>query len=275
MPPIINTNSASLNAQRHLGINQSETQTPLQRLSSGKRINSAKDDAAGLAIAARFATQILGSSQAIRNTSDGVSLAQTAEGGLQEVSSNIQRLRELAVQSSNGTLSASDRQSLQGEFQTIQAEINRVTQGTEFNGVQVLGSAQNLDFQVGSNAGDTITANTVDVANDAAINPALTTADISTEANASAALSALDAALSRTAEIRSDFGTLQNRFESTIRSTETTNENLAAARSRIEDADYAQETANLTRSLILQQASIATLGQANINQQHTLSLLGG
>jgi len=277
MPSIINTNLSSLNSQRSLLTNQSEQQTAVQRLSTGKRINSAKDDAAALAIVARFAEQILGSNQATRNTSDGVSLAQTAEGGIQEISSNLQRLREIAVQSGNDTLSASDRQSLQNEFQTVQSEIQRVTGSTEFNGVQVIGSNQSLTFQVGPNAGpeNQITVSTVDVANDANVNPAITTAAVDTAANANNALSSIDTAIGRVAEIRSDFGTTQNRFESVVRSNQNASENLSAARSRIEDADYAQQTANLSRSLILQQSNLAMLAQANANPSRVLSLLNG
>ncbi|MDH5359306.1 MAG: flagellin [Gammaproteobacteria bacterium] len=272
---IINTNHSSLTAQRHLNINDDDKKTHLERLSSGKRINSAKDDAAGLAIAARFAEQILGSNQAVRNTSDGISLAQTAEGALNEVSGNLQRMRELAVQSSNGTLSASDRQSLQDEFQSLQSEVNRVAEATEFNGVQVIGGSTNLDFQVGPNAGaeNRITATTQDIRTNTEVSSAITTADIATASTAVNALDALDRAISGISEVRSDFGTLQNRFESTIRSTETTSENLAAARSRIEDADYAQETSELTRSLILGQAGTASLAQANASPQRVLSLL--
>jgi len=272
---IINTNHSALTAQRHLNINDDDKKTPLERLSSGKRINSAKDDAAGLAIVARFATQILGSSQAMRNTSDGISLAQTAEGALDEVSGNLQRMRELAVQSSNGTLSASDRQSLQDEFQSLQSEVDRVAGATEFNGVQVIGDNQSLDFQVGPNAGaeNRITATTQDIRADADVAAAITTADIATAPTAITALDSLDRALNSISSTRADFGTLQNRFESTIRSTENTNENLAAARSRIEDADYAQETSDLTRSLILGQAGTASLAQANASSQRVLSLL--
>lgn len=272
---IINTNHSALTAQRHLSINDDDKKTPLERLSSGKRINSAKDDAAGLAIVARFATQILGSNQAVRNTSDGISLAQTAEGALSEVSGNLQRMRELAVQSSNGTLSASDRQSLQDEFQSLQSEVNRVAEATEFNGVQVIGGSTNLDFQVGPNAGpeNRITATTQDIRANAEVGSAITSANIGTAATAVNALDALDRAISGVSNTRADFGTLQNRFESTIRSTETTTENLAAARSRIEDADYAQETSDLTRSLIIGQAGTASLAQANASPQRVLSLL--
>lgn len=272
---IINTNQSSLTAQRHLSINDNDKKTPLERLSSGKRINSAKDDAAGLAIAARFATQILGSNQAVRNTSDGISLAQTAEGALNEVSDNLQRMRELAVQSSNGTLSASDRQSLQDEFQSLQSEVNRVAEATEFNGVQVIGGSASLDFQVGPNAGaeNRITATTQDIRANADVGSAITSANIATATTAVNSLDALDRAISGISEVRSDFGTLQNRFESSIRSTENTNENLAAARSRIEDADYARETSDLTRSLILGQAATASLAQANASPQRVLSLL--
>lgn len=272
---IINTNHSSITAQRHLSINDDDKKTPLERLSSGKRINSAKDDAAGLAIVARFAAQIVGSNQAVRNTSDGISLAQTAEGALSEVSNNLQRMRELAVQSSNGTLSASDRQSLQDEFQSLQSEVSRVAEATEFNGVQVIGDNQSLDFQVGANAGaeNQIAVTTQDIRADADVATAITTSDIATAPTALTALDSLDRAINSISNTRSDFGTLQNRFESTIRSTENTNENLAAARSRIEDADYAKESAELTRSLIIGQAGIASLAQANANPQRVLSLL--
>lgn len=273
----INTNHSSLIAQRALDNNTHKLETPLQRLSSGKRINSAKDDAAGLAIAARLATQILGDGQAIRNTNDGVSLAQTAEGGLNEVSTNLQRMRELAVQSSNGTLSASDRQSLQNEYQSLQSEISRVAGSTEFNGVQVIGNNQSLTFQVGPNAGgeNQITVSTVDITTNAQVNTALTGSDINSQATAQASIDSVDQALGQISQIRADFGTLQNRFESSIRSSQNTQENLSAAQSRIQDADYAQETANLTRNLILQQASTATLAQANVSSSRVLSLLGG
>ena len=380
MPQTINTNVMSLNAQRNLNTSQTSLATSLQRLSSGLRINSAKDDAAGLAITERFTTQIRGLDQASRNANDGISLAQTAEGALVEVSNNLQRIRELAVQSRNATNSATDRAALNTEAQALRAEVDRVSSQTSFNGVNLLdGSFTNQTFQVGANAGQTInvasildassanlgtytsaqvsgvaaTAFTAVTAGDLTINgtsvgaiavdtsateraasvrtavnsvsdttgvyavndtattvtlvsttgaitiahagatssAAITgltaavtatasstgfaTLDISNVAGADTAMRSMDAALSAVNSARASLGAVQNRFSSVVASLQTTSENLTASRGRIQDADFAKETANLTRSQILQQAGTAMLAQANAAPQGVLSLLRG
>ena len=379
----INTNVMSLNAQRNIASTQSQLATSMERLSSGLRINSAKDDAAGLAISERFTSQIRGMNQAVRNANDGVSLAQTAEGALGEVTNNLQRIRELAVQSSNATNSATDRNALQAEVSQLLSEINRVADQTSFNGVNLLdGSFAGASFQVGANAGETITVssiadintaalgsvtqatggalsvaassltgfgtaisagdltiNGVDVgaisaassaseragqlvnainavsqqtdvgasydsatgqitlnssaavtvagaANDAtitgwangAVGSAATTTGIDTltvgnYAGAQTAISLVDSALDTVNTARADLGALQSRFESVVANLQTTSENLSASRSRIQDADFAAETASLTRGQILQQAGTAMLAQANSAPQNVLSLL--
>jgi len=384
MPQIINTNIASLNAQRNLNTSQSSLNTSLQRLSSGLRINSAKDDAAGLAIATRFTSQINGLDQASRNANDGISLAQTAEGALGTITDNLQRIRELAVQSRNATNSATDRAALNTEAQQLKAEIDRVASTTSFNGVKLLdGSFTNQAFQVGANVGETITVSSLvnaqsanlgsssvaqvtgaaastfgaitagdlqingvnvgaigadtNAANRAssvaaAINsyssqtgvyatilssaptqivltnsgsvPAtpnivvalagtattastgLTAAtttptttsgfaslDISSAAGADTAITTMDAALTAVNTARATLGAIQNRFSSVVTNLQTTSENLSASRSRIQDTDFAAETANLTRAQILQQAGTAMLAQANQLPQLVLSLL--
>jgi len=384
MPQIINTNIASLNAQRNLNMSQGTLATSLQRLSSGLRINSAKDDAAGLAIASRFSAQINGLNQAARNANDGISLAQTAEGSLGIISDNLQRIRELAVQSRNATNSASDRAALNTEAQQLKAEIDRVATTTSFNGVKLLdGSFTSQAFQVGANVGETITVSslvnaqsanlgsssiaqvtgaaatafTAITAGDLSVNgvsvgaiaadtnaanrasnlaaavnsyssqtgvyatilsssptqvvltnsgsvpatpnivlalsgtattattglTAATTSaatatgfaalDISSVAGADTAMTAMDAALSAVNTARATLGAVQNRFSSTVANLQTTSENLSASRSRIQDADFAAETAMLTRAQILQQAGTAMLAQANALPQNVLSLL--
>jgi len=377
MSAVINTNVASLNAQRNLSASQNDLNTSLQRLSSGLRINSAKDDAAGLAIATRFTSQIRGLDVAARNANDGISLSQTAEGALGEVSNNLQRIRELAVQSRNATNSASDRAALDTEAQQLKAEIDRVASTTAFNGVKLLdGSFTNQAFQVGANAGETIsvsaivdassaalgtytsasvtgaaataftavtagdltingtsvgaiaadtsateraasvraavnsvsdttgvyavndTATTVTLVSTSAITvahagatssaaitglTAATTAtatttgfsalSLTTTAGADTALRSIDAALSSVNTTRATLGAIQNRFSSVVSSLATQSENLSASRSRIQDADFAKETASLTRGQILQQAGTAILSQANSLPQNVLSLL--
>jgi len=386
MPQVINTNVMSLNAQRNLSTSAGALATALQRLSSGLRINSAKDDAAGLAIAERFTTQIRGLNQAARNANDGISLAQTGEGALAEITNNLQRIRELAVQSANSTNSASDREALNQEVEQRLAEIERVASQTSFNGQKILdGSFGTAAFQVGANAGETIsiglstsmkkdaigqvakTTGTVDVtdpdadpdtddavsadaplsiadddftiavgdgdavqltgdyesvqdlvdainskvsgasawidsdnhvviagsddltivtANDAATLLAgvatttvaadtdfLTAISVETAGDANDAIVRVDSALTSVSALRSTLGAIQNRFESTITNLTTAAENLTASRSRIQDADFAQETAALTRAQILQQAGTAILAQANAVPQNVLSLL--
>lgn len=276
MPQIINTNVMSLNAQRNLNRSQDAMATALQRLSSGLRINSAKDDAAGLAISERFTAQIKGLNQAARNAADGVSLAQTAEGAMAEIANNLQRIRELAVQSANATNSSSDRTSLNNEVVAIQAEMKRITAATSFNGVSVLATAQVLAFQVGANAATASNLVKVSTTNISALGSGIGSAyavTITSLTNALAAISTIDSQINTLATIRAKFGTTQNRFESIIRSAQTTSENLQASRSRIKDADFAKETAELTRTQILQQAGTAMLAQANALPQNVLSLL--
>ncbi|WP_203300284.1 flagellin [Marinobacter sediminum] len=386
MPQVINTNIASLNAQRNLNSSQSDANTALERLSSGLRINSAKDDAAGLAISTRFESQISGLNVAQRNANDGISLAQTTEGALDEVVSNLQRIRELAVQSANATNSQSDREALDNEVQQRIEEINRISNQTSFNGLKILdGSFGVASFQVGANAGDTISINLTSgsrasdvgsIATASALNvdfsgtnsvaagdtlsvtvgdPATATAQTVTftgdEANiaevvetingqldgASAIVSAdgsaieiksleelssialsttngtnalnttgtdtaatvgdpgdnlqlasvdsvngandailrVDSALTTINGIRSELGAIQNRFESTIANLATTAENLAASNSRIRDADFAAESAELARTQVLQQAGLSVLAQANARPQQVLQLLQG
>jgi flagellin len=379
MPQVINTNISSLNAQRNLNASQNSLAVSLQRLSSGLRINSAKDDAAGLAISERFTAQIRGLNQAARNANDGISLAQTAEGALGEVGNNLQRIRELAVQSRNATNSSTDRAALQVEAAALKAEIDRVATQTAFNGVKLLdGSFANQVFQVGANAGETITVSSIVNAqstnlgtysratvtgaaasaltaitagdltingtsvgaiaasasateragairdainsvagttgvyavNDTATTVTLTstsaitiahagasstlattgltagatatttvtgfsTLDISTVAGADAAMNAMDAALTAVNTARANLGAVQNRFQSVVTNLQTAAENLSASRSRILDADFAAETANLTRAQILQQAGTAMLAQANAQPNNVLALLRG
>ena len=384
MPMVINTNVMSLNAQRNLTTSQSQLSTALQRLSSGLRINSAKDDAAGLAISERFTTQIRGLNQAVRNANDGISLAQTGEGALAEITNNLQRIRELAVQSANATNSASDRAALDAEVQQRIAEIDRIAKQTSFNGQKILdGSFGTASFQVGANVGETISVSlstdmrasavgnvitngtggsgldmtdadatsggdveldfanaggsvgTVTVAAGStaqqaaeAINGAnisgvsafvndsgelqvlsaealdmaetnssgtgtnalgldgtstaeetvgatasVTAVAVDTVANANFAIARVDSALTAVNALRGDLGAVQNRFESTIVNLQTVSENLEASRSRIRDADFAAETAALTKAQILQQAGTAVLAQANAIPQNVLSLL--
>ena len=271
---VINTNIFSLNAQRNLMNNQNVMQTSLQRLSSGLRINSAKDDAAGLAISERMTAQIRGLQQGMRNANDGISLAQTAEGAMAEITNSLQRMRELAVQAANDTVGSADRASLNDEFTALATEITRITDTTEFNGVSVLGAAATLDMQVGfkNSANDRISITTVDVGADSAVTGATGTT-ITSKALAQGAMALVDTALDKVNEFRADFGAVQNRLESAVRNTANIIENQNAARSRIRDADFAAETANLTKVQILQQAGTAMLAQANALPQNVLSLL--
>ena len=373
MAQIINTNIASLNAQRNLNTSQNSLNTSLQRLSSGLRINSAKDDAAGLAISERMTSQIKGLTVASRNANDGISLAQTAEGALSEIGNNLQRIRELSVQSANATNSQTDRDALQAEVTQLVAEIDRVANQTAFNGTKLLdGSFTSKLFQVGSDAGQTIGINSIVDANVAALGKAqyaangsgtvtagaisgltingqtiadvadttvaadnasalanainakmdqtgvyatvsgaaltlnslvagkdliiggsvtntgltaattaasasaatyLNTTNVSTFIGAQRAMETVDEALTSINTARADMGAIQNRFSSTIANLATSTENLSAARSRIQDADYAIETANLSRTQILQQAGTAMLAQAKALPQNVLSLL--
>jgi flagellin len=280
MAQTINTNIASLNAQRNLVSSQSSLSQSMQRLSSGLRINSAKDDAAGLAIAERMNAQVRGMNVAIRNSNDGISLAQTAEGALSKVGDSLQRMRELAVQSRNSTNSDDDKDSLNKEFAELQKEITRVLGGTAFNGKKVLGSdATALTFQVGANTtgDDVITVDTTDMTQDSTITAVTgSTAKIDNSATSGAiatVINDIDSAIDTINNTRATFGATQSRFDAVISNLQQSVENQSAARSRIMDADFASETANLSRSQILQQAGNAMIAQANQAPQQVLSLL--
>ena len=277
MPMTINTNIVSLNAQRNLTNSQSSLATSMQRLSSGLRVNSAKDDAAGLAIAERMNTQVRGMNVAIRNSNDGISLAQTAEGGLGKLGDMLQRMRELAVQSANATNTTTDRANLDAEFQQLGSEVTRIVGATTFNGVKVLGAdiaGSGLDFQVGANSGETINVSGTDLTVDATIT-AVTGGDVTSTANATAALDNIDAALTTVNGQRAQWGAVQNRFDAVIGNLQIGAENQAAARGRIMDADFAAETANLSRVQILQQAGTAMVAQANQLPGQVMQLLRG
>ena len=281
MSLFVNTNVSSLNAQRQLFTTGNNLSTAFERLSSGFRINSAADDAAGLQITDRMTSQIQGLNQAVRNANDGISLAQTAEGAMAETTTALQRIRTLAIQSQNGINSDADREALQKEVDALRTEISRIATTTQFAGVDVLSGAFSAKFLVGANAGQTISVNLsapaltrANVAGFSATGLGITSADVLTESSASSLLTAVDTAISAIGGLRADLGALQNRFQSTIRNLSNISENVSAARSRIKDADFATETAELSRNQILQQASTTILAQANQRPQAALSLLG-
>ena len=278
MPSTINTNMQSLGAQRALSSTQGSLSTSMQRLSTGLRINSAKDDSAGLAIAERMTSQVRGMSVASRNANDAISMAQTAEGALGKIGESLQRMRELAVQSSNSTNSSSDRANLNQEYQALASEVTRVIGGTKFNGNNLLNaSATDMAFQVGADntATDSITVNLSDISTGTGMAKVITgaTADISTAATALATMSNLDLAIDEVTSARSNLGSVQNRFESVVANLGTMSENLQAAKGRIVDADFAVETSNMSRAQVLQQAGNAMLAQANQAPQQVMSLL--
>ena len=284
MPLVINTNIAALNAQRNLGSSQSSLFVSMQRLSSGLRVNSAKDDAAGLAIAERMNAQVRGMNVGIRNANDGISLAQTAEGALGKVGDSLQRMRELAIQARNASNSDSDKESLNKEFGELAKEIQRVLGGTTFNGKAILGAdAQTQTFQIGPNtsANDRIDIATTNLAADSTITSVAGTggnapAGIGSAVAASSidtVIDDIDAAIDTINSQRATLGASQSRFESVISALQIGVENQAAARSRIMDADFAAETANMSRAQILQQAGMAMAAQANMINQSVLALL--
>jgi flagellin len=282
MPQTINTNITSLNAQRNLNASQHSLATSMQRLSSGLRVNSAKDDAAGLSIAERMNAQVRGMNVAIRNANDGISLAQTAEGALAKMGDALQRMRELAVQARNATNSNSDKDSLNKEFAQLQSEISRIIGGTTFNGQNILGTgATSLTYQIGANVtnNDTITVTTANMASATTVGLVTgTAATIDATASVGAigtVITNIDAALDTVNDTRATYGAVQSRFDAIISNLQQSVENQAAARSRIMDADYAAETANLSRSQILQQAGTAMVAQANQLPQQVLKLLQG
>jgi len=285
MSQTINTNLVSMNAQRNLSASQGSLSTAMQRLSSGLRVNSAKDDAAGLAIAERMNAQVRGMTVAARNANDGISLSQTAEGALGKVGDMLQRMRELAVQAANGTNSTNDRDSLNNEYLQLARESARTMGGTQFNGQNILATTVNSVFQVGANTSaslDQISVAAFDWTSAAALTTAVgaavgtdpTTAVAGTDGSfATAAITALDAAINSINTQRSVFGAVQNRFDNVVANLTATTENQSAARSRIMDADYAAETSNLSRANILQQAGNAMVAQANQLPQQVLALL--
>ena len=286
MPQTINTNLVSLNAQRNLSSSQSSLATSMQRLSSGLRVNSAKDDAAGLAIAERMGSQVRGMNVAVRNANDAISMSQTAEGALGKVGDLFQRMRELAVQSANGTNTAADRTSLNQEFVQLAQEATRTLGGTKFNGASILSTTTDSVFQIGANNStdiDRITVAAFDWAGNSDISATLGTAvitgtdvpaiQITDVGTAQSALTSIDAAISAVNGQRAEYGATQNRFENVVANLMVATENQSAARSRIMDADYATETANLSRASILQQAGNAMVAQANQLPQQVLALL--
>ena len=273
MPAYINTNVASINTVRILDGSQKELTTSMERLSSGKRINHARDDAAGMVISSKMTSQVRGMNQAVRNTNDGISMVQTADGAMEGIADKLQRMRELAVQSANGIYSSSDRAALDIEFQALDDEIGRVASSAEFNGTKLLETASSINIQV-SYADDStngkiavslsaVTSSGLSISNDA-----ITTQDLS-----SSAIGAIDDALSVVNSARAKLGATQNRLETTVTDLKNNVENLSASRSRIQDADFASETAQLAKSQILQQAGMAMLAQANQLPQQVLSLL--
>ena len=280
MPLYVNTNVASQFAQRQLGKSQASAQKSLERLSTGLRINSAADDAAGLAISNKFRSQIRGLEQAQRNAGDGISVIQTAEGALDQMGEIVTRMRELSIQSANGSLTDADRTFLDSEFQSLSGELNRIAGSTDFNGRKLLnGSASaGIAFQIGVN-NTTTDRITVSIANTQAsqlgtAGTKLNTQGISTVTKSQNSLGIIDAAISQISNARSKLGASQNRLNVTIDNLGTSVENLSAANARIRDVDVARETASLTRSQILVQAGVSVLAQANQSPQIALSLLG-
>ncbi|NKX20203.1 flagellin FliC [Alteromonadaceae bacterium A_SAG2] len=283
MSMFVNTNVSSLNAQRQLFDVSNSLSTSFERLSSGFRINSAADDAAGLQITDRMTSQIQGLNQAVRNANDAISLSQTAEGALSETTTALQRIRTLAIQSQNGINSSADRVALQKEVSALRTEISRISTTTQFAGVNILDGKFSAKFLVGANAGQTISVNLssptltragVKGFGASGLGVTGTNVDVLSSENASGMLAKLDTAISAIGGLRADLGALQNRFQSTIRNLSNISENVSAARSQIKDTDFATETANLTRNQIIQQASTTVLSQANQRPQAALSLLG-
>ena len=275
MAMVINTNMGALNANRILDATGREQSVAMERLTSGLRINKAADDAAGLAVTTGMTTQIKGTDQAVRNANDGISLIQTVDGATEEIVNMMQRMRELSVQSLNGTYNSENRAQMNEEFTQLQQEIDRVAKTTKFNEVSVMnGSATAVSLHVGweTGANNKITV-TLTNFSAAAINAGSGAVSIGTVSAASAAIAAIDQDLSNINTRRATWGALQNRLESTVSNLNNVNENISASRSRIQDADFARESASLARTQVLQQAGMSMLSQANQNSQNVLSLL--
>jgi len=268
----VNTNVFSLSAQTNLSEVSSRLGGNFARLSSGLRIAAAADDAAGLGISERMRAQVRSLNQAGRNANDGISLVQTAEGTISELNGNLVRMRELAIQASNGTLNDGDRAVIDVEFQALVSEIDRVANQATFNGINLFdGSTTTLTFQVGTESGETIDVNLEDLS----AGTLALTIDVTNATNAQAALDVIDDAIDTVSNLRGDLGAAQNRLSSTVRSIANASENLSGAESRIRDVDVAAETADLTRNQILQQAAVSVLAQANTQPQIALALLQG
>jgi len=270
----INTNVASLGAQRNLHKASQALGKSFGRLSSGLRISRASDDAAGLAISERMRAQVRSLQQAQRNANDGISLVQTAEGALEEINGTLVRLRELAVQAATGTMSQNDRNTMDAEFQDLVDEIDRIATNASFNGTKLLTGAASLSIRVGSGTNSTVDAIAISTTTVLASSLTLDTANISSSTGANSALTNIDAAINQVSSVRGTFGAASNRLEASIRDLGASVENLAAAESRIRAVDVAAETANLTKTSIMQQAAISVLAQANVQPQSALALLG-
>lgn len=275
MPLRINNNIASLSAQKNLNAATNKLSGSFEKLSSGLRITKAADDAAGLAISERMRAEVTSLGQASRNASDGISLVQTAEGALNEISSLLTRMRELSVQSSNGTFSTDDKDTLDNELQQLVSEIDRISQATEFNGINILdGSVSSLAIQVGSGTSTSIDQIAITLDGARTSDLTINSLDIGSGGNTSTAVTNIDNAISEVARIRGQLGANQNRLSSTVSNLAVSIENLQAAESQIRDVDVAEETSRLTRNSIVQQAAISILAQANVQPQAALSLLG-
>jgi flagellin len=270
----VNTNVSSLNAQRNLFDSGQKLSTSFERLSSGFRINSAADDAAGLQITDRLTTQVQGLNQAARNANDAISLTQTAEGALGEVTTSLQRIRTLAVQSQNGINTSADRTALQTEVTALKNEISRIASDTQFGSLDILSGGFSSKFLIGANGAQSISVNLSRTSGFGSSGLGVAGVNVSTAEGASGALVAVSNAISAIGGARADLGALQNRFQSTIRNLTNISENVSGARGRIRDTDFASETAELTRNQIVQQASLTVLSQANQRPQAALSLLG-
>jgi len=276
MSTVINTNTKSLIAQQALNVNNRGLSKAMEQLSTGKRINTAADDAAGLAISNKMTSQIRGLTQGVRNANDAISMIQTAEGATNEVTNMLQRMRELAVQAANGSYSNDDRTSLQSEFSELQAEITRIAGNTEWNGTKIAdGTMTAVTFQVGANSSQVITVTFKDIDGMSGMTTAISSATISTVAVANSAISAVDTALAAIDSFRSDMGAKINRLTYAADNLTNVMTNTGASRSRILDADYAKTATELARTQIIQQAATAMLAQANQEPQSVLSLLKG
>ncbi len=272
MAMVINTNIGSLNATRQLDMSSRDLSVSMERLTSGLRINSAADDAAGLAVATNMTTQIMGTDMAIRNTNDGISLAQTIDGASEEMTNMMQRQRELAIQSLNGTYSAANRTAMDAEFNALSAELTRIASTTKFNGVPVMNTNAQIEIHAGweDNAADSITVTAIA---GSAIAVSITALGVDTSANAALAITGLNNNLSILSTARSGVGAVQNRLEYTVANLQNVSENISASRSAIQDADFAKESANLARTQVLQQAGMSMLSQANQASQNVMQLL--